>query len=795
MKKADIKQLPLLFLFAPTLVAAITIYLFLNYSFQANYELQLKANAEHIVARLTRLSHQHLYNRRYSVLKQELEDFVSKTDSAIDNIVIYNKSGQFVTALKLNQAVLNSSLNFPEAFFVRQGSHYLAVGRIGALPGSQYDPLEETTDIPATGFVRVSFNADPAGQRSQDNHWVVLMIVVFCIVLGVILWRQRYAHFHHQLVTVNDRLANLNKGYKYIRLPDAEETQFDEINNLHRHVNDFVCFYEKRLTMKHFEVTALEQNLHEADDFIALKKVEFEQLQAQQSAVKPDDSDKSNEPHLMTTIYQAVYQVLQTKLALIDNLMLSDEIDNTISQLNQLLNEIKRLADISAGQLKQQREVISSPQLVSSISRLVATQAHNKGLEFIICQPQGPLSVEVDVNQVQQVMIALLQSAIGTTHHGYIKLTVELTEWVNSGDQRSAKVCYKIQDSGVGFSPAQYRMLAADDIDQSLFDDGWIDQGLSLLVAKKTVEAMGGEFKLKSLTGLGAELSMELTTKVQDYHEPVQHEQQIGCMLLYDPVDTSADVIFDQLYSQGILTILCVNSQEVQEALAANEIDCAIFCRPVSIEPQQTFDASMGDIVAQIVAQNKLDKCLFVTAGLPEAQKALLPASWQVANKPFVFSDLTRYFDFSQLLEQHAGIGEQQAPENLSDSIEILAVDDNETNLKLLSVILRAYPVNLVQALSGREALVKSQKQVFDLILMDKEMPEMDGMQTSRHIRQQALNKQTPIVAFTAHITDGERNSLIGEVINDCLEKPLDPDKFYYLMDTWCKTRWGQIGT
>ncbi|MFT4927747.1 MAG: CheY-like chemotaxis protein/signal transduction histidine kinase [Phenylobacterium sp.] len=843
MKKSTIRQFPLLFLFAPTLIAALIIYFYLNNSLQASYELQVKANARHVVARIVRLSYQNFQHKRFSVMKEQLQRFVQQSDSAIDNIVIYDKKGQFVTALTLNRQVLNSTLFvYPSQTFVREEDHYLAFGRITSghnrfgqitfdrptsdsaahhLDNSDSTKSEQannsplghfsidnnSANVPAIGFVRVSFYRNPAGSRAGENQLVVLLIAFISIFIGFLLWRYRYIHFHQQLAGVNQSLSQLNKGFKHV--PLSTSTECVEINELHQKINESVSFYEKQLTMNYLEVTALVQELRETGEAMGIKKAELEGLQAEQDS--PLD-DKAKASPLLTTIYRAAYVILQSKLAVIDNSIVGErqqnpalkdqvsqgatESDNcvvgtTIAELNQLLNEVKRVADISAGQLQLQFTRISSEQLVNSISRLVAPLAHTRGIEFIIAQPAGPLEVDVDVNQVQRVLITLLQSAIDMTSQGYVKLVVELTDVSNHRGITSARLRFKVQDSGIGFSLRQYNMLVDDQIDQSLFDDDWICQGLSLLVAKKNITAMGGEFTLKSLPGLGSELSVELRTSVSHYQAPELHKEQSGSILVYDPVVQSGDVIFNQLCEQGVLTILCVNEEEVHSALQTSHVDCAVFCRPVALPLQQVFDQS----VTTIVALNKLEKCLFLSSqpqSSPDASLAL-PQSWKHVGKPFVLSDLTRYFDFSQLVNHHQADADITNYPIRSDRIEILAVDDNETNLKLLSVILRPYPVNLVQALSGREALVMSQKQVFDLILMDKEMPQMDGLETSRHIRTQALNKKTPIIAFTAHLSDGERHSLIGDEINDCMEKPLDQDKFYGLMETWCKARWDMV--
>ncbi|MFT5163132.1 MAG: signal transduction histidine kinase, partial [Alteromonadaceae bacterium] len=645
MKKLTIRQVPLLFLFAPTLIAAIAIYLFLHHGFQASYELQLKANAEHVVTRVAQLSNQYLYNRQYSVLKEELQEFVAHSDSAIDNIVIYNKNGQFITALKLNQQVLHSDLSsYPEQPFYHQEPLYLAFGRIGVAQINHFD------NELAIGFVQVSFNSDPAGQLSAQNYWGVFIITILAIGAGALLWRYRYFSFHRQLLAINHSLDDINKGFKHSRLD--YDSQFSEINALHQQVNDAVSFFERRLTMKYFEVTALERNLKEANHYIALKKAEDEN----QPAV--ETQKHSDKPSLLTTIYQAAYQILQSKLAVIDNSIIADNgsnssnssnsnsregatdevrqsesvIDKVINELNLMLNEIKRLADISAGQLNSQPELISSGQLVNSISRLVAPLAYAKGLEVLIIQPNESFNVEVDINQVQQVLLTLIQHAIEATSQGYIKLTVELLPEATVPGHPGGKLVYKVQDTSVGFGPAQYNMLVDDLIDPKLFDDGWIYRGLSLLVAKKTIELMGGSFKIKSLAGLGAELTIELHDTVNDYAQQEINDYQGGNIVVYSPHIQSGDVIFNQLCDMGVIAILCVDEVQVKIELAKPNVDCAVLCRPIQTDTQQLFDKTLADIVAR----DLLHKCLLCTTLLSTQEPLLvnLPKSWKISNKP-----------------------------------------------------------------------------------------------------------------------------------------------------------------
>ncbi|MCJ8274612.1 MAG: response regulator [Psychrosphaera sp.] len=110
-------------------------------------------------------------------------------------------------------------------------------------------------------------------------------------------------------------------------------------------------------------------------------------------------------------------------------------------------------------------------------------------------------------------------------------------------------------------------------------------------------------------------------------------------------------------------------------------------------------------------------------------------------------------------------------------------------------MILRGYPVNLVTALNGPDAIALSQQQAFDVILMDKEMPDMNGLQTSLNIRKLPLHNKTPIVVFSASVDADERKEMLSQGIDACMEKPLDQLKFYCLMENWCRARWDRVNS
>jgi two-component system sensor histidine kinase BarA len=808
--KQNIKRIPLLFLFLPTILVAIALFITLNTQHKQTIEHHLKNNAKHYIYHIGEMARQRLYHKQYGKLKQSLWEYTENTDSGIDNIIIYDSSGQFVTALRIDEQILSSKLDdFSATPFSVEDDIYYAHGAIDDTE-DELKPTKTNGSENIVGYVRVVFVAQSVSLTTQGNVFIASMIIAICLILSFYLWRYRYGQFHQQLGQILTFVINQNKGYKQGKL--TSNSFYFEINQLQKQLNTLVGFYEKRLTMKQFEVSALEQSLNESRDRANEQvNAQLTELDLQQTKIQQQRLDASD---TFRAMYRVVFQRLQERFAVIEHAIhdfdshVADSqhdqgqtiwpekatLIDAANQLNLLLCEVKRLADAASGSSRQPVEYISLAQLISSISHFVIPVANQKSLEFVVCQPDHPIDIELDVNHMQQVLIALMQSAVASSNKGYIKLTVEVLPLSGKTEHGELELLScKIQDSGCGLNDHQLAMLVDNVIDAQLAEDSWLDEGLRLMVAKTMLANMGGELNVKSLSGLGTEVTVSLKCKVSHSSAPDLRAYN-GCdIVIYDPVSESGNVIYEKLCEHGMLAVLCLRLGEVEALIDKSQTDCLVLNRPVEAESKAVFDQS----VEVLINSGKIARCLVVSAE-PELP-FILPPSWLLVEKPFVLTALLDYFHPSLVTEGGAmAAGElklsvvEQAKSKLTSSnkINLLAVDDNETNLKLLSIILGDYPVELTQALSGREALALSQQQAFDLILMDKEMPQMSGLETSLNIRQLTMNQNTPIVMFSAHVDDEERASLLEQDINGCIEKPLDQVKFYALMEQYCLQRW-----
>lgn len=790
MKRYAISHIPLTFLFLPTVLACIAVYLFFNAQLQSRYEQQLRAHAGFVLKQVAQLTREPLLQRRYSQLKQHLWSFAQSAEPGIENIVVYDTSGELVTALNLDENVVEFQLEqFPKVTFYPQGHLFHAWSTVDINRSAN----EAVTIGDASGYLWVTFNFDSFGLDNERNILVVVAIILLSTFIGTVLWRYRYALFNQQLMLVNESLVGLNKGYKHVKLPGIKG--YRELNMLQQQLNGLVGFYEKRLTMKQFEVTALERTLSKADERHQADREQMNELQSKLETSKVVSSS------LATDMYEVCYQTLQAQLASIESVVNkhqvaqalcpeaeSAKITDAVNHLNQMLSQLKDLCEVIKGGRRAQLDHVRSKQLIASVSQLVKPLAQSKGLEFIITPEPFDVDIEIDVNQLQKVLFTLLQNAFNATELGYIKLTFEVTE-LTQADESGNSHCLSCQvlDTGCGLTDVRYDLIASDEVDSILADDDWILWGLNLMVAKKTVEWMHGEFRVKSLTGLGAQISADFPCRVSYPEVPDMSRYHGYRVLLFDPIEQSAQPIIDCLGKHDMEVVHCRDDKQLLQAMRSMAFACVVFCRPGAQKNYRRFD----DSIKVLISEDKLTHCLFLTDS--DTLDYGLPAHWLKVEKPFHLSDFIDYYPSNGEQQPQMISGEALVvPELDRKRIEILAVDDNETNLKLLSVILRDQPVKLSEALCGAQALEICATQRFDIILMDKEMPEMNGLEASHKIRRLPLHQNTPIVIFTAHIDDGEKREILQQV-DDCIVKPFDNEKMTYLMERWCSKRWINI--
>jgi two-component system, NarL family, sensor histidine kinase BarA len=440
-----------------------------------------------------------------------------------------------------------------------------------------------------------------------------------------------------------------------------------------------------------------------------------------------------------------------------------------------IVNDVLDFSKIEAGKLRINNHPFSPTQMIEDLVSVMAKSAHLKHLEFIYDLSPLPEKLIGDSYRIKQILNNLLGNALKFTDHGHIGLAVK-GEFLEHGIY---ELVFKIEDTGIGISREDRRKLFAafSQVDDAL-SRSYQGTGLGLVICQELVKLMRGDLTLQSSPGQGSTFTVTLRTNLLNTKLTLRKnsEWQGKNIVYFDPIPFSRYSAVKLLKNLGAI-VTGVESLAFLRELHANYD--LIF---VSIPSHKEEDLP-----------NILEAC----RQMSRQQSVILYSGTDSLSHR---SDLAQYCDhkirlpltFSRLsnllhLPQVSPTDHIQQRLNCLPKARVLAVDDMEINLRLLTTWFRNTQLQLTLAYSGKDAVKQCYENEFDLILMDVQMPHMDGIETTRRIRQTELNLGTPIIAVTAHAFKEEQNRLLASGMDDYLPKPLDLSDLVDLIIRWCQ--------
>ncbi|WP_051275615.1 hybrid sensor histidine kinase/response regulator [Aestuariibacter salexigens] len=440
-----------------------------------------------------------------------------------------------------------------------------------------------------------------------------------------------------------------------------------------------------------------------------------------------------------------------------------------------IVNDVLDFSKIEAGKLQVNNQPFSPNKLLEELVTLMSKSAHLKQLEFIFDLEPLPDKLIGDIFRIKQVLNNLLSNAIKFTPSGHICLHASGREL----EHGMYELVLDVEDTGIGISDKDRKKLfsAFSQVDDAL-SRSYQGTGLGLVICQELVKLMRGRLQLHSAPGQGSRFSISLRTNLlsnKRYLSP-QPDWQDKQIVIYDPYP------FTRKTTATMLTLLGANVTSVDSLQYLQTLD-------------KEFDFLFATLPVSQLAQR--EDTLQVISRFPAKKRIMLYSG----PEPFSQSPHYEQYFSAQMrmpLTPHKIAGLLRAPRQSSQdelrrrlenlpTAEVLAVDDMDMNLRLLKTWLSRSPLNLTLAYSGQEAVSLCEKQEFDLILMDVQMPNMDGLQASKLIRRTDYNLGTPIIAVTAHAFKEEQERLLSSGMDDYLPKPIDLSDLVELIQRWCQ--------
>jgi two-component system, sensor histidine kinase and response regulator len=460
-----------------------------------------------------------------------------------------------------------------------------------------------------------------------------------------------------------------------------------------------------------------------------------------------------------------------------------------------IINDILDFSKIEAGKLDIESTEFHFEDALDNLSTVVGHKAQDKGLEFLIsAQPEIPSNLVGDPLRLGQILINLVNNAVKFTDHGEVMLTVALEE----KNEDRVKLKFNVRDTGIGMTSEQCsRLFQAFSQADTSTTRKYGGTGLGLSISKRLVEMMDGKIWVESEPGVGSQFQFTAWFGIGTGKKEKRFIPDLaGIRTLIVDDNAQARAILTEMLGAFALRAESVASGEdaVREIAAADAQD------PYRLVLMDWYMHGMDGLEAsRIIKRNdrlkNVPKIVMVTAFGREdirekaEQIGIDGYLLKPVNSSLLYDTLVDLFGVAVSDESSSRARKDAAGEHAVTGVRILLVEDNEMNQQVATELLESAGAIVTVANHGREAVdlltANHQAPPYDVVLMDIQMPVMDGLTATKLLRTFPYLQKLPIIAMTAHALVEERQRCIDAGMNDHVSKPIDPDHLFSTLLRW----------
>ena len=550
--------------------------------------------------------------------------------------------------------------------------------------------------------------------------------------------------------------------------------------------------------------------LHDITDHKQLLKSLEETLAVAQSASQAKSEFVANVSHEIRTPMNAVIGF--SELALMEDPPKKlrgylNKVCNASHGLMGIINDILDFSKIESGKFTLHSVVFTPSEVCDHLAGLFSKQVSEKNIELLFAMPSDfNRTLFGDNQRLGQILINLIRNAIKFTDSGTIVVRGKVGKPEPDPTQPDRFYCpltFSVQDTGIGIDPDRLPHLFKPFVQA----DGSTSRkyggtGIGLTISKQLVTMMGGNIWAESVLDKGSifHFSVRMESPKTKGKESQKRPENMANMkvLVMDDNPLTRDILQEMLVAWSFIPTGVGSGEEALATLMANNRGEAPYTLAILDGNMPEMDAvtTSRDVVTQLFSElppGHIPKIVMMTDFGREIIHHNTQEAWVDAflDKPFTQTSL-----FHAIME---AFEEKRDPAHpaitvLSNTIDtreatqgarILLVEDNVINQEIATDLLTRAGMVITIANNGKEAVAQVEQHPFDAVLMDLQMPEMDGYEATRRIRAHARFKDLPIIAMTAHTLAEEQQKCLDAGMNDHMAKPFRPERLYGLLTQW----------
>ncbi|WP_346836829.1 response regulator [Microbulbifer sp. SAOS-129_SWC] len=659
--------------------------------------------------------------------------------------------------------------------------------------GGSLQVLQPIHDKPIHCWISVELHRPYFVIGTYQAVLMALLALIIC-TLAALAWAVFLSErFAHSLLRLGDTLEAIGRGQFEVR---AQESGNRELNQLVAKINQMA----RNLSTNQQEY---KDNLLQSMEDLrqSLDSMEEQNIELDLARKKALEASRIKSNFLANTSHE-----IRTPLNGIigfTNLLLKTDIDElqqdylqtilrSSENLLTTINDIMDFSRIESGNLVLDHIPMNLGQLLEETLQILAPFAYEHRLELVpLIDTQLPGTLVGDPLRIKQILTNLVGSAVRSSSDGNIPVRMG----VQSGKDSELLVRISVTDLGNRIDEQGRRELRQLLENKSPQQNRQISSsGLGLAIARSLIERMGGCIGIDEAAGGGATFWVHLPLLLERSRTIPVPERFPGCRLLIaDPNRMTRLQVAQLLKHWQVEPVELADSDTLQPAVEQMWRhdalpDAVIIDTAIASDGQGGFDQFIAT-VQQLVDTYQ---CRVIVQGSPvelrrcyeQLRTRVLTFLGKPVSRDNLLRALRRAAPQQQAVARNTGT-HPALPWNTAP--RVLAVDDHQANRLLVSELLRAQGIEATIAASGEEALQKWREEDFNMIFMDIQMPEMDGIEATRRIRAEERDQRIPIIALTAHAGTEEKARLLSAGLDDYLSKPVSEAQLSHMIKRWMK--------